>query len=315
MSRAWYVCIWLCCSCAAHPAWGILIGDNKEIYFCDLAQQTVWVWRDGELSKYVTGVHTHELVDDSAGHLLGVHSYYQDQTFKQEIWSMDRQGRPAATDVIISPNQWGLSFQHPQWGDIWFDFDASSRQFNLQNKQGSLAVAPLSNLQAVWLSNSGELYVTTGDAVQRLDAGTWSSCTNAPLPGYGARRFILGLTQDAQDNLLVADYDYHVVLKILPSGDVHEQIDTGWWWSPTGVAVDEGDIYVLQHCGPGWQGILAALRIGPYLRIQKFSASGVKTTLITISGERTYLFWVGMILVVLASIAWRIVSKRKVHSN
>ena len=183
--------------------------------------------------------------------------------------------------------------------------------YYLENQTGQVAKA-LPGLQGVYLNASGDLFVSTGDGVYQLQQNEWRSMTREPLEGAGNRRFLLGLTQDAQGNLWAADYDFHRLIQIGPEQEVKVALRTGWWWSPVGVTCDEGHVYVLQHSGHGWQSLFAALKVGPYLRIQSVDEHGRVSTLVTLYGNRSR--WAGLgVLVLLMTALWWVRTRKKIR--
>src|SRR5437763_7193689 len=89
------VCIFLASDAQAHPAWGIAVDHQGQVYFSDL--KTVWkIDAQGKLSIFRAGDdrHTHELNLDEAGNVYGVDNSYDSATqrFFSAIWKMTPAG-------------------------------------------------------------------------------------------------------------------------------------------------------------------------------------------------------------------------------
>jgi sugar lactone lactonase YvrE len=95
-----------------------------------------------------------------------------------------------------------------------------------------------------------------------------------PLP------YLRGLAVDSNGTVYAAATSCHRVLKITPSGLVETFLKTERPWSPTGVALHGGDVYVLEYTGAngghdeGW-----------LPRVRKVAADGKVSTIVTMSEE------------------------------
>ena len=138
----------------------------------------------------------------------------------------------------------------------------------------------------------GNLYVASPNAVFKVGQdGTFSplvdpihlmDCdvdypdnnTNNPLP------YLRGLAADKQGTVYAAATGCHCVLRISPSGKGESVLKAERPWSPTGVAVHDGAVYVLEYThaneGPakGW-----------LPRVRKIARDGSVTTVITINSD------------------------------
>jgi hypothetical protein len=98
---------------------------------------------------------------------------------------------------------------------------------------------------------------------------------NLPLLPY-----LRGLAADEQGTVFAAGVACHCVVRITPSGSVEPILKAARPWSPTGVAVHDGAVYVLEctHAneGPakGW-----------LPRVRKIGRDGTVTTLVTVSAD------------------------------
>jgi DNA-binding beta-propeller fold protein YncE len=109
---------------------------------------------------------------------------------------------------------------------------------------------------AAWGAD-GALYLIDGDSIRKLSAdGMVSTLAGGPDEGFAdgvgaAARFHhpSGLALDAQNNIYVADFANRRIRKISPAGEVSTVTKAGKIWTPAGVAVAGGDLYVLERFG------------------------------------------------------------------
>src|SRR5215210_3742325 len=97
----------------AHPAWGIAVDRDNQIYFSDL--ETIWrIDAQGQLSVIragVSGRHTHELTIDESGNLYGDELTYESATgrYTSALWKMTPAGDFAYTLAPTSSPPKGMS--------------------------------------------------------------------------------------------------------------------------------------------------------------------------------------------------------------
>jgi hypothetical protein len=138
----------------------------------------------------------------------------------------------------------------------------------------------------------GDLYVASPNAVFKVRSdGTFSTLvdpirlegcivdypdnnTNNPLP------FLRGLGADKEGTVFAAGTACHCVVKITPAGKVESLLKAERPWSPTGIAVHDGDVYVLEytHATEG-------SAMGWLPRVRKIARDGTVTTLISITSD------------------------------
>lgn len=170
-------------------------------------------------------------------------------------------------------------------------------------KLGALAWGPDSGLASGQASGLGRsLFMTEGGggAVRRITMdGTVTTLGGVPLAGvmHGApdeatAASLMGLAVDEQGNVFVADHDHGCLRRIAPDGSISTLAASGWFWKPSGVAVQAGALYVLEHSltTSDALGIFSALEVGPYLRVRRIAADGTATNLTTIWGNNSWLF-------------------------
>src|SRR5258707_2459558 len=89
-----------------------------------------------------------------------------------------------------------------------------------------------------------------------------------------------GLAVDEHGTVFAAGVGCHVVVKISPDGKVETVLKAERPWSPTGVAVHRGEVYILEYTNAN-----GSLREGWRPRVRKLGRDGKVTTLFTAEPE------------------------------
>src|SRR6185437_13328769 len=90
-------CVLLAVNVSAHPAWGIALDRNNQIYFSDI--ETIWkIDAQGKLTVFragVSGRHVHEINLGEDGNLYGVDNSYEPATqrFIAALWTITPDGK------------------------------------------------------------------------------------------------------------------------------------------------------------------------------------------------------------------------------
>jgi hypothetical protein len=104
----------------AHPAWGIAVDRQGQVYFSDLT--TIWkIDAQGKLSRFRASGdrHTHDLNVDEAGNIYGADNSYEPATqrFFSAIWKMTPAGD---FSYLLAPTD-----NPPEGTSIWRDRDGN----------------------------------------------------------------------------------------------------------------------------------------------------------------------------------------------
>jgi sugar lactone lactonase YvrE len=100
------------------------------------------------------------------------------------------------------------------------------------------------------------------------------------LPGDNPSPSLRGLALDSRGVVYAAATGCHCVVKITPNGKVETVLREERPWSPTGVAIHDGDVYVLEYTNANTEPAAGWLP-----RVRKLGRDGSVTTLVTISEE------------------------------
>ncbi len=302
------VCVLLADNVSAHPAWGIVVDRNNQIYFSDL--ETIWkIDAQGKLTMFragVSGRHIHELMIDENGNLYGAdYSYVSEaQGYINAIWRMtpDR-----GFTYILAPTN-----SLPKGMSIWRDRDGNMYSIEQNNHlkretlllrrtpSGNVSVlagssyghadgkgsqAKFSSIVGMAFGPDGSLYLADSSSVRKVTMdGTVTtlagdldvkSPNRNPVEGMIAWGSLMGLAINARDDAYVADYRNRRVLKITSGGAISTVAQAEQSWTPTGVAVaGNGDLYILEF------GFSPPSTNTP--RVRKLSSDGRITVLATV---------------------------------
>ncbi|HEY5884442.1 MAG TPA: hypothetical protein VIT88_07125 [Pyrinomonadaceae bacterium] len=284
-------------STLAHPAWGIVVDRQGQVYFSDL--KNIWkIDTQGKLSVFRGGTdtHTHELNIDEAGNVYGEDNF-------SAIWKMTPEG---GFSYISSPTdnpQKGISIWRDRGGNMYsVEQDNNLKRQTLLLKRtpggdisvlaggsyghadGKGGLAKFRNIVGLSFGPDGSLYLTDGSSVRRVATdGTVTTIVRnivveTPLghqEGEPAPTYLFGITVNAQGNAFVADYGNRRVLKIAPDGGLTVLIQTDENWFPTGVAAKGDELYILEESHTREHKPIGT-------RVRKLSTDGDVTVLATI---------------------------------
>jgi hypothetical protein len=273
------VCTLLAVETWAHPAWGIVVDRNNQIYFSDL--ETIWkIDAQGKLTIFragVSGRHIHELTIDEEGNLYGADYSYEPSTqrYINAIWKMTPAG---GFSYLVAP-----TYELPKGMSIVRDRDANTYYVEQNNhlKRETLLLkrtpgagvsvlagssyghldgkgnrARFSSIVGMAFGPDGSLYVADNDSVRRVAMdGTVTTVGNDlvrtnpngnGVEGEVAWGGLMGLAVNPQGDAYVADYRNRRVLKVTHDGAVSTVASAEQRWSPTGVAYKDGNLYILE---------------------------------------------------------------------
>ena len=261
----------------AHQGYGITTDEKGAVYFTDNVNKVIWkLVPGGAPEALITDVQAHRMQFDGEGNL-----YYDHEYLDRGQWftSLLKRTPEGDTSEVIAPVFNRRLFDGSVWyrdedGSVYFFFERPPRTHVLlhrTNPQVYLEVAGsgyghsdgvgptarFSGVQAMIRGDDQRFYITDGDALRSInDEGIVTTIArgltieNAPEMPYktGNPRVINGLFGLAKDGAVfyVAYYGNRTLYRIDEHGKKDTFYQTAWPWSPTGVTVHEGTVYVLE---------------------------------------------------------------------
>jgi hypothetical protein len=299
---------------SAHPAWGVYVDPQGQVYFSDL--ETIWkVDARGRLSVFRAAAagegarHTHEINGDEAGNVYGEDSMYEPATgrYTAALWKMTPSG---AFSYVLAPGEApkGMSIWRGRDGSTYASLrrnDARGLMLLKRGADGTVAVLAgdkdaagrvqqeiLYGAGGMAFGADGTLYFAGGASVMKMTPDGIVSPFALDIPGEGAasdnsanaprssasapRPGILGIAVDTGGDVYAADHAGRRVIKVTPRGEVSTLARAEQPWIPTGVAVRDGNVYVLEAGTPSGGHLNA--------RVRKLSPDG-RATLLATAGE------------------------------
>ena len=267
-------------SAEAHPATGIVVDRNGNVYFSDL--ETIWkLDANGKKTVFVAGVngrHVHELAIDQEGNVYGGDVSYNpsSQGWPSTIWKMTPDGKLTYLLERTEHPPRGMSIWRDPAGNMYLiDQNNHTKTQTLLlrrtvdgkvttfagsaygHKDGRGTEANFGSVGGMSFGPDGSLYLTDNTFVRRVsmegDVTTVAKDLNfktredRPTLFGGASGSLTGLAVDANGNVYVADAGNRRLLKISSGGKVEVVYRTEPPFFPNGVfATPAGDVYVLE---------------------------------------------------------------------
>ncbi len=298
----------LCCSSPAyaHPGWGIVVNSKGHLYFTDIDHLTIWkLLPDGSLEAAVTGVWTHHLLLDGQDNL-----YYEREEYRGSVgpyYSFWRLSPSGEQTLLIAP-----TLNREQYGGEYTVVDAAGNIYFLSGNRiikrspagdltnlaggqssgqddGQGDQARFGWITGMTLGPDSALYVVDDDALRKVTLeGTVTTLVRGlltvppddPFFPDGSFNRIWDLFLDTDGTAYLAYKGNRRLLQVTPEGDLTEIYHAEAPWSPMGVTVDNGNLYLLETA---WQDDIGGF--GP--RVRRLSADGAATTLVTIGETDT----------------------------
>ena len=262
-------CLFCAESVRAHEGWGIVVDRKGQIYFSDIPTNTIWrITREGKLEAFLSNRHSHALVLDEDGSIYGTQEHHAaaigsvwriepessvsnfftpspDFPLNLHPFTIDREGNFYSTNSTSFPNQRDKTTLLKATPNGSVTVLAGGVRGHRDGRGGD---AQFSGIDGMAWANDGSLYVTDGVYVRRVTMdGTVTTLGKGALtnPSYGED--LMGLAVSPGGSSYVADYSQRRLLLLMPDGSTQTILETGLFWSPTGVVAAREDLYVLEH--------------------------------------------------------------------
>lgn len=240
----------------AHPAWGIVVDKDRNIYFADIMHNgrgSVWILSDeGRLELLLGDFHAHNVSIDKDGNIVTAHG--------EGNHTMVRLSPHGKVDTLISTTDihtfFGGNCTYSPKGEIIFSIDnylwiidekgnkrkASEHQFEWTQ---TLYVDDEGNIYAPDIKvGNGSLIKITPDGKAKTIATDLYSKLNRPIDPH--QDVLLGITKGCDDHIYIAETAGQRIIKILEDRQTETFYKSDGDWFPCGIDFFAGDAYILE---------------------------------------------------------------------
>ena len=281
------LCISIGTEATAHPGSGIAVDKHGQVYFTDTGKGIWKIDREGKLT-YIPASRFHWMAIDEDGNFAesqkSFGGYFERVTAKS--------GKP--TLIMCSD----FPFTVNPDGNIYYaDTRPGSAKIIRRTPGGKETVlmsdpifqfvngicsGPDSSLYITEASNAAVTTIRKITMTGKISTlATFIGSPGSNLPSGTTPSYCRGLAVDSTGDVFVAATGSRTVLKITPQGVVTTILQEHDPWTPTGIAVFHGELYVLE-----WHDVAPSLqevREAWTPRIRRIEKDGKVTTLVTVS--------------------------------
>ncbi|MEQ9264958.1 MAG: hypothetical protein RLN81_07050 [Balneolaceae bacterium] len=249
----------------AHPWGGLVIDSEGNLYFtfiCPFVDDDHYacVWKidtNQELSEVLKSQRSPSdiILSSSPGrNIYAAERNGYSPNFTNTLWEI--QG--SEVSILISPNRnqdvfFIQAYAVSDNGTIYFAkenqlFERVSNgkisEVKLGKDLGNIRLLEVGNNGELYIMNSSDLYVKTGDNLRLIAPGLKKEDPEN-IPFRGANIFF-DIAIDKNDNIYLAYYGNRKVIRISLAGEIQTILESQAPWSPHGVDVIDGEVYVLE---------------------------------------------------------------------
>jgi sugar lactone lactonase YvrE len=282
---------------SAHPGSGIVVDEKGQVFFQDSGGRAIWkIDARGKLTKYSERLGGHWMALDPEGRFSrGKVKYFErisPDGVRPALIVADG-GAPIVVnrDGNLYYSSWSTPEDEMAPGALTvtrMSPDGTRTQFapELRKRVEKLGITGLA------AGPDGSLYVACPSAVLKVKLdGTFTTLVqpvrvqecDEELPDNNVSPYLRGLAVDPQGSVYAAATGCHCVVKISSDGKTETVLKAERPWTPTGVALFGGDVYVLEYAnhnsgnapGQEWQP-----------RVRKLGRDGKVTTLVVVPPQR-----------------------------
>ncbi len=281
---------------SAHPSSGIIVDQQGQVFFQDVVGGAIWkIDAQGKLTKYYDKLGGHWMALDANGSFS-----------RADLKLVRRITPPGAKPTLLVADGGAPIVVNPD-GNLYYGhalLDGGKVSVGLTRISPDKQQTPFSpdlkktlektddGVFGLATGPNGSVYVSTWDAVLRVNHdGTVTTvirpvvvkdCDEDRADHKPTNRlpYLRGLALDARGTVYAAATSCHRLLKIAPDGNVESVLKAERPWSPTGVAVHDSAVYVLE-----WTNANGGSEEGWLPRVRRLERDGKVTTLATISRQ------------------------------
>lgn len=290
----------------AHPGSGIVVDSQGRVYFVETGNPDVrfpgFIW-EIDLHGKLTAIHRtggHWLTLDANGSFANadLDAWFRE---RRTPW-LQRANAPTSGPVLVQAD--GCPIVINRDGNLYYASGESPQQggglqISRLTPRGKVtrlvpdlgeSAKRLGGIKGLAAGPDGSLYVAYPKAIQKItmdgmvttlaDPVVLSDC-DKDVPAGETEPFLRGLAVDSRGVVYAAATGCPCVAKITPEGQVSPVLKAERPWSPTGVAVRDEDVYVVEYTNPS-----SAERRGWQARIRNLGHDGRVTTLATVPRDR-----------------------------
>ena len=272
----------------AHPGSGIAVDGRGQVYFLDTGSGLWKIDTQGRVT-HLSETRFHWLALD-AGSVFG-RGRLPSSAGSGLDWEIVKVG---IDPTILLASDWPIAIGHD--GNLYYQSGSPGHlRIMRSSPSGTTEVfanlpamtsgQPLPHVSGLTAGPGGSLYYTEANAIRRITSrGLVGTVVTVPakvggpsIPGTPQHPYLRDIVVDADGTMYVADNGDARVLKITPRGKITTLVQTQSPWSPTGVALFGGDVYVLEYLHTERD-----VRRDWLPRVRKITRDGKSTIIVTV---------------------------------
>jgi hypothetical protein len=281
------LCLFVQTTASAHPGSGIVVDKNGQVYFTDTGKGVWKIDTQGKLT-FMPASKFHWMTIDPVGY------FAESQKSFGEYF--ERVTAQSSKPALIMCSDFPLVLNKD--GNIYYaDTRHSSAKIVRRAPGGKESVLASDKIfefvSGIAAGQDGSIYITeasnpNANTIRKITMNgtvsiiaTFTGKAARDLPLETMPSYCRGLAIDAQGYVYVAATGSRSVLKISPQGAVNKILQESGPWTPTGITVFNGEVYLLE-----WHDVAAELlevRTAYIPRVRKIGIDGKLTTLATVS--------------------------------
>ena len=262
----------------AHPAWGIVIDDEENIYFADIfhnGRGSVWkLYKDGKLELLLSDFHAHNVSLDTEGNLVTAHG--------EGHHTMVRMLGNKVSDTLYTSRSFeefnGGNCTYALNGDIIFGISNHLWRIDNNGVKSKLSEFRFEWNQTVYSDTEGNYYAPDigrdNGAVIKIDPdGNAQVIATDLIAKLGYREYdptqdvLLGIGKDEQGWMYIAETAGKRIIRFSEEGEKETFYRSEGDWFPCGITFHNGAAYILESkMDNGYEGprITKLLKDGTY---------------------------------------------------